>query len=48
MMLASGVPLQLVSKILGHASVQITADLYNYIPPEATREAAEALERVLS
>jgi len=37
-----------VSKILGHASVQITADVYNYIPAEATREAAEALERVLS
>jgi len=48
MMLASGVPLQLVSKILGHASVQITADLYNYIPPEATREAADVMDRIFS
>ncbi len=47
-MLANGVPVQLVSKILGHASIQITIDVYNYIPPEATREAADAMDKVLS
>lgn len=46
-LLAKGVPIEMVSKVLGHASIRITADVYNYIPPEATREAADTMSEAL-
>lgn len=38
--LASGVDLKTVSAMLGHASIQITADLYTHVLPATAREAA--------
>jgi integrase len=33
-LLGLGVPIEKVSKVLGHASIRITADVYNYVSPE--------------
>ena len=46
-MLASGVPLQVVSEILGHASIRMTADVYGHILDPDRVAAAEAMSRVL-
>ena len=45
--LQRGVPLMVVSRQLGHASIAITADTYGHLAPDATREAAEAWEAIL-
>lgn len=45
--LQRGVPLLVVSRQLGHASIAITADIYGHLVPDATREAAEAWEAIL-
>jgi len=42
-----GVPLLVVSRQLGHASIAITADIYGHLAPDATREAAAAWEMIL-
>lgn len=39
LMLAAGVPLVVVSRVLGHASIAITADLYGHLDVAATRAA---------
>ena len=45
--LQRGVPLLVVSRQLGHASIAITADVYGHLIPEATRAAADAVEAIL-
>ena len=47
LMLDAGVPLEVISKILGHSSLSVTADIYAHIKPSATRSAADSLRRVL-
>lgn len=44
LMLAQGVPLEVVSKALGHAGYAITADIYGHIGQEAQRKAADAMD----
>jgi integrase len=46
--LQRGVPLLVVSRQLGHASIAITADIYGVLVPEATRAAATAFEAILT
>jgi integrase len=46
--LQRGVPLLVVSRQLGHSSIAITADLYGHLAPDATREAAQAWEAILT
>lgn len=46
--LQRGVPLLTVSRQLGHASIQITGDVYGHLAPEAGREAAAAWEAILT
>ena len=41
-MLEDGTPLKVVSEILGHSSVAITADLYMHVTPGMQAEAARA------
>jgi integrase len=48
LMLAAGVPLEVISKTLGHAGYAITADVYARIAPQLQREAAEAMDRALT
>jgi integrase len=47
LMLASGVPLPLASKMLRHSQVGITADLYGHLTREASLAAADSLGAVL-
>ncbi|MQA82246.1 MAG: tyrosine-type recombinase/integrase [Streptosporangiales bacterium] len=42
LMLASGTPIELVSKILGHSSIAITLDTYSHLLEGVGRRAAEA------
>jgi integrase len=43
LMLERQVPLEVISKLLGHASYAITADLYAQVRPQAMRSAVESL-----
>jgi integrase len=47
LMLANGTPLQVVSSILGHASIRITSDVYGHVQAPQRKDAAEAMAAVL-
>lgn len=47
-MLSNGVPLKVVSDVLGHASIAITGDVYGHVSPEVSRQALEALSAALN
>ncbi len=47
LMLNNGVDLEVVSAILGHASLAITADVYAHVGPELKRGAADIMDDVL-
>jgi hypothetical protein len=47
-MLANGVPLKVVSEILGHSSIAITGDVYGHVSPDVSRDAVTTLGTVLS
>jgi integrase len=47
LMLNGGVPLEVVSATLGHASLAITSDVYARVGAELQRTAADAMEKVL-
>ena len=42
-MLTSGVPLKVVSEILGHSSIAITGDVYVHVAPDVSRGAMDVL-----
>ena len=46
--LAAGVPLEIVSKKIGHKRVGLTADTYGHLLPEADRAAADAVDAFLA
>jgi integrase len=46
-LLSAGVPLKVVSEILGHSSVAITGDVYGHVAPDVSREAVATLGAVL-
>lgn len=46
--LGAGVSLKVVSEMLGHAGITITADTYAHVSGDMRREAASALDRALS
>lgn len=43
-LLAKGVPLELVSRILGHSSIRITADTYSRVTQDAMRQGLSVFE----
>ena len=45
--LAGGANLKVVSEMLGHSTIAITADTYTSVLPEVAREAAEAAVRLV-
>jgi integrase len=47
LMLASGVKLQVVSEVLGHSSIRMTADIYGHILDPDRQQAASAMSEVL-
>jgi integrase len=46
-MLTRGVPLKVVSEILGHSSIAITGDIYGHVSPEVARQAMDVLGEAL-
>jgi site-specific recombinase XerD len=42
-MLSNGVPLKVVSDMLGHASISITGDVYGHVSPDVSRRAVDTL-----
>ncbi|MGH9304928.1 MAG: tyrosine-type recombinase/integrase [Acidimicrobiales bacterium] len=46
-MLAQGVPLEVVSEVLGHSSISITKDVYGHLVEDMKRDAAERTADVL-
>jgi integrase len=47
-MLTNGVPIPVVSKILGHSGISITVDVYGHVSPEVSHEALNVLAEALS
>lgn len=47
-LLSNGVPLKVVSDILGHSSTAITGDVYGHVSPDVAAEAMRALSGALS
>ncbi len=47
-LLTAGVPLRVVSDLLGHSGIAITSDYYAHVEPELRREAAEAMDRAMA
>ena len=47
LLLAQGVPLHVVSEVLGHSSIRETKDVYGHLVAEDSRRAAEVMNRVL-
>ena len=45
--LAAGVPMKVVSELLGHSSMVITADTYTSVLPEVASAAAEAVFQII-
>lgn len=48
LLIAQGVPLKVVSEMLGHSSITVTADIYAHVMAPARDEAANAMDQVLS
>ena len=46
-MLSNGVPLKVVSEVLGHSGISITADVYGHVSPEVSRSAIDVLASAL-
>jgi integrase len=47
MMLEAGVPIHVVSRVLGHSGINITVDIYGHVSDEASRSAMEMLGRTV-
>ena len=48
LLLAQGVPLKVVSEILGHSKIGITADLYTHVLPSVRKEAINLMDSILT
>lgn len=48
LLLSRGVPVKVVSEMLGHASVSITLDTYSHVLPDMQESAARAMDEALS
>lgn len=47
LLIASGVPLKVVSEVLGHADIQMTANLYGHVALSMQQQAADNMDRLL-
>jgi integrase len=48
MMLEAGVPIRVVSELVGHASTALTSDLYGHVAERVNREATDKLGVVIT
>ena len=42
----AGIPDQAIQKLLGHASVRTTQDIYTHLTPDAEKDAAEKMDEI--
>lgn len=47
LLIAQGVPLKVVSEILGHSTIALTANTYGHLSEDLWRDAADAMDRAL-
>ena len=47
LLLHAGVPLEVVSEVVGHSSIRVTKDVYGHVLPTGRAVAADAMERVV-
>lgn len=47
LLLAQGVPLKLISELLGHSSIRVTSDVYSHVLEPLKRDVADAMESAL-
>ena len=47
LLLIEGVPVTVVSKMLGHASAKMTLDTYSHVLPDSLDEASDAMEAAI-
>lgn len=47
-LLSEGVPLKVVSELLGHSHISLTADVYGHLAPQALGEVALKIDEILS
>ncbi len=47
LMLSHGIPVTLVSEVLGHATVSMTLDVYSHVIPVHRQQVADTMERLL-
>lgn len=47
LLMAQGVPLKVISELLGHSSIRVTADVYSHLGEPAKAEAADAMTAAL-
>ena len=47
-MLSHGVPITVVSQILGHSGIAVTVDVYGHVSPDVSRDALDVLAAALS
>ena len=48
LLLAQGVPLKVVSELLGHSQIAITADLYTHVLPSLRKDAIDLMDSILT
>ena len=48
LMLSRGVPITVVSQILGHSGISVTVDVYGHVAPDVSRDAVDALAAALN
>lgn len=48
LLLVQGVPARVIMEILGHSSIALTMNTYSHVLPSLKRDAADAMDRVLS
>jgi integrase len=46
--LTNGVPLKVVSDLLGHSGISVTADVYGHVSPDVSRTAVDVLGAALA
>jgi hypothetical protein len=46
--MSQGVPLKLISELLGHASIEVTADVYLHALDVQVRDTAQSVEKALA
>jgi len=47
-MLSQGVPITVVSQVLGHSGIAVTVDVYGHVSPDVSRDALDVLAAALS